>query len=257
MTHDDLRDAGLRHPIQSLDSQGATFAWAEHQSLQLNDRYRSRQLPLIRESPRPPVGDHDLSPGEFWPPVRSLVLALPDEIMADPVLAQFIEELRASAAADAVWFEGLAARAGRLHATVASGVSEALTTSDNAEGSSDGSSVGVEVVVHGPWVGHWNSGRIYLPVSAADDRSEALIRGARAWCGGGSGALLAGFLQLRRDVSGDGYLQLQRLVQSFQTRVSIKVRVAHLTAMETMDDLVLRSRVLGRRSFLETVDGGR
>ncbi len=247
----------LREPIRSLDRGGSTFDWDSNTSLVLSERYRARQLPLLRAGPRPTVGPEDLAPGEFWPSVRSAVLPVPDSIMGNRLLAGFLADLAASSAGSTVWFDGLRARAGRVHATLVSGIDLTGRSPEYLRQTSTCSSDGVDVVVHGPWIGHWNSGRIYLPLSAADDRSERVIRDARRRWGGQEGVLLAGFLQLERDVTDEAYAALRELISRYREAVRITVHVPELAIMETMDDLVLRSQVVARQPFPEEPDSPR
>lgn len=55
--------------------------------------------------------------------------------------------------------------------------------------------------------------------------------------------LLAGYLQLTADVTGDDYAELRDLVRTFQP-MRMQVRVHRFQVLETMDDLALRSRIL-------------
>ena len=196
------------------------FEWAERDSLRLDERYRVRHLPLLTERDRGPLGP-DVGPGEFWPPVRSVVLPLPD---LRP--EEFLSALAASEVAGLVWWRGLDLRADRVHATLAHG-SEELRALDAP----------IDVVVRGPWVGRFNTGRIYLPVEPADERASLAL--------GVDRPLLAGYLQLTADVTGDAYLELRELVRTFQP-LRMPVRVHGFHVLETMDDLALRSHVVNQ-----------
>ncbi|MEV8372142.1 hypothetical protein AB0P21_05360 [Kribbella sp. NPDC056861] len=194
------------------------YAWDDHDSLPLDDRYRERHLPLLTDRPRGPLGP-DPGPGEFWPPARSLVIPLPD-----PRPEPFLSALADSSVAPLVWWRGLDLRADRLHATLVHGSDQPRDLD-----------APIDLLIRGPWVGQYNTGRIYLPVEPADDRAMPALAAERP--------LLAGYLQLTADVTGDAYLELRELVATFQP-LRIPVRVPRLQVLETMDDLALRSRVI-------------
>lgn len=242
----------LLDPLSDLRRQRAEYAWESHSSLRLDDRYRTRQLPLLQVRTWTAVGPESVAPGEFWPPVRSVVVPLPDDILNDQPMASFLAELRASEVAPLIWFEGLLVRAGRMHATLVPEVSlEGPDQPPHAVAvQTDGR--GLKVVVKGPWVGRFNTGRIYLPVQAADEESAKALAAIRTLWGAEHRPLLAGFLQLRDDVNGRQYAELRHILAKYQTRLAIPVTVTELALMETMDDLVLRSRVVGRISMAVT-----
>lgn len=197
---------------------GQEFEWGEHESLVLDERYRSRQLPLLSDRPRGPVGP-DAGAGEFWPPVRSLVVPLPD-----PRPEPFLSALADSRLAGLVWWRGLELRADRVHATLVHGSDQPRALD-----------APIDLVVRGPWIGQFNVGRIYLPVEPADERAAIALAAERP--------LLAGYLQLTADVTGDDYAELRDLIKTFQP-MRMPVRVHRFQVLETMDDLALRSRIL-------------
>ncbi|MEV0284304.1 MULTISPECIES: hypothetical protein [unclassified Kribbella] len=197
---------------------GQEFEWGKHEALRLDARYRRRHLPLLRDGVRGPLGP-DVGPGEFWPPVRSVVVPLPD-----PRPEAFLAALADSRLSNLVWWRGLELRADRVHATLVHGSDEPRVL--------DGP---IDLVVRGPWIGQFNTGRIYLPVEPADERAVRALDVERP--------LLAGYLQLTSDVTGAEYAELRDLVAVFQP-ARTKVRVDRFLVLETMDDLALRSRVV-------------
>ncbi|QNE16901.1 hypothetical protein F1D05_02030 [Kribbella qitaiheensis] len=194
------------------------YEWDDHDSLRLDERYRARHLPLLTDRPRGPLGP-DPGPGEFWPPVHSLVLPL-----ADPRPEAFLKALAGSRLAGLIWWRGLELRADRLHATLVHGSDEPRQLD-----------APIDLVIRGPWIGRYNIGRIYLPVEPADEQAALALAVERP--------LLAGYLQLTEDVTGDAYAELRDLVATFRT-LRMPTRVHRLHVLETMDDLALRSRVL-------------
>jgi hypothetical protein len=197
---------------------GQEYEWDKHDSLRLDEHYRTRHLPLLTDRFRGPLAP-DPGPGEFWPPVRSLVVPLPD-----PRPEAFLSALADSSLAGLVWWRGLDLRAERVHATLVHGSGEPRELD-----------APIDLVVRGPWVGQYNIGRIYLPVEPADERSALALAAERP--------LLAGYLQLTADVTGDAYAELRDLVATFQP-LRMHARVPRLHVLETMDDLALRSRVV-------------
>jgi hypothetical protein len=194
------------------------YTWADHDALRLDDRYRTRHLPLLTDRPRGPLGP-DPGPGEYWPPARSLVVPLPD-----PRPESFLSALAASSLANLVWWRGLDLRADRVHATLvhASDQPRALDAP-------------IDLIIRGPWIGQFNTGRIYLPVEPADEPAAQALAVQNP--------LLAGYLQLTADVTGAAYTELRDLIATYQP-LRFPVRVPHLQVLETMDDLALRSRIL-------------
>ncbi|MFE1763640.1 hypothetical protein ACFW81_05405 [Streptomyces angustmyceticus] len=233
--------APLLDPVAELSRQGAAYDWAAHGTLTLDGRYRERQLPLLDDRARAPLGP-DTGPAEYWPPIRSAVLPLDSRrLAADAGLASFLDALRRSDAGSLVWWPGLALRADRLHATLAGGL----------EGGRDLSALlrlarRVDVVVRGPWIGRFNTGRIYLPVQAADVAAATALARLRTRLGAAHRPLLAGYVQFTGEVTGDAYRQLRDLVATHQSRIAVRMPLSALWLMDTMDDLVLRSRVVAR-----------
>lgn len=199
---------------------GQQYEWDKHDSLRLDERYRTRHLPLLTDRPRGPLGP-DPGPGEFWPPAHSLVVPLPD-----PRPEPFLSALADSGLAELVWWRGLELRADRVHATLVHGSDEPRNLDTP-----------IDLVVRGPWIGQFNTGRIYLPVEPADERAALALAVERP--------LLAGYLQLTADVTGNAYAELRDIVATFQP-VRMPVQVAHFHVLETMDDLALRSRIVHR-----------
>lgn len=199
---------------------GQQYEWDEHDSLRLDERYRTRHLPLLTDRPRELLGP-DPGPGEFWPPARSLVVPLPD-----PRPEPFLSALADSSLAELVWWRGLELRADRVHATLVHGSDEPRVLD-----------APIDLVIRGPWIGQFNTGRIYLPVEAADDQAASALAVDRP--------LLAGYLQLTADITGNAYTELRDLVATFQP-LRIPARITHLHVLETMDDLALRSRIVAR-----------
>ncbi|TDD62653.1 hypothetical protein E1263_02750 [Kribbella antibiotica] len=192
------------------------YAWADHDALLLDDRYRTRHLPLLTDRFRAPLGP-DPGPGEYWPPARSLVVPLPD-----PRPEPFLSALAASSLANLVWWRGLDLRADRVHATLVHASDQPRTLD-----------APIDLIVRGPWIGQFNTGRIYLPVEPADEAAALVVQQP----------LLAGYLQLTADVTGIAYTELRDLIATYQP-LRLPVRVTHLRVLETMDDLALRSRIL-------------
>ena len=229
--------APLLDPLAALADQNSAYDWAGHDTLHLSDRYRQRQLPLLdertRRGPAPDPG-----PGEFWPPVRSTVVPLDAHTLGnDRQMTGFLDDLRATGLGDLVWWRGLDLRADRIHATLA-------VTENDPEVPPGGD---VCVVVRGPWIGRLNAGRIYLPVQAADQQSADHLADIRTRAGQTEHRpLLAGYLQFTDDVGGEHYRALHELIATYQTRIAVAMGVRELWVMETMDDLVLRSRVAAR-----------
>ncbi|GAA1370848.1 hypothetical protein [Catellatospora chokoriensis] len=232
----------LLDPLANLDMQGAQFDWDGYDVLRLDDRYRRRHLPLLHEAPRPRLAGDDLSPAEYWPPIRSAVIPIDDAALrADADVAAFLDDLRA-ALGPAVWWPGLRLRAGLLHTTLAPGLGPEAALPD-------GPLAAIHLVVRGPWLGRFNTGRIYLPVQAADAASARQLEAARVRLAAEHRPLLAGYLQLTGDVRGERYAALRGLVRRYQARIQVPVTPADLWLMDTMDDLVLRSRVARRVPF--------
>jgi hypothetical protein len=231
--------AVLLDPLAELARQGSAYDWAGNDALHLDDRYIERQFPLLCDRTRADLGP-DPGPGEFWPPVRSAVVPLDGHRLAgDAGVAAFLDELRCSTIGPSVWWPGLDRRVDRVHATLAAGL----------EGQPDLAAGGpppVTVTVRGPWIGRFNTGRIYLPVQAADAVSAHALARVRDRVGAPHRPLLAGYLQLTADITGDDYRLLRDLVARYQRRVAVDLALTELWVMDTMDDLVLRSRTAAR-----------
>ncbi|MEU6326745.1 hypothetical protein ABZ851_05565 [Streptomyces sp. NPDC047049] len=237
----------LLDPLASLSRQAAAYDWAANGALTLDRRYRERQLPLLHDRARAPLGP-ETGAAEYWPPIRSAVIPLDGRrLAADPAVTAFLDDLRHSDVAPLVWWPGLALRADRMHATLAGGLTE---TPELLAGPTPH----IEVIVRGPWVGRFNTGRIYLPVQAADTESATALAHLRTRTGAPHRPLLAGYLQLTDDVTGTPYRQLRDLVTTHQSRIAVRLPLTELWLMDTMDDLVLRSHLTTRIPLFGSVD---
>ena len=89
-------------------------------------------------------------------------------------------------------------------------------------------------------------GEFWPPVRsvAADPGSAAALADLRRRFGGQHRPLLAGFLQLTDGVTGHACEQLREIVADYQRRFVIPITVPSVAVIDTMDDLLLRSRVL-------------
>ncbi|MGX1760051.1 hypothetical protein ACWIG5_24595 [Streptomyces lydicus] len=229
----------LLDPLTALSRQAAAYDWAADRALTLDQRYRERQLPLLHDRARAPLGP-ETGAAEYWPPIRSAVIPLDSHrLAADPGITAFLDDLRRSDVAPLIWWPGLALRADRMHATLAGGLEE--TPEFHAH-----SIPHIEVIVRGPWIGRFNTGRIYLPVQAADAESATTLARLRTRTGAPHRPLLAGCLQLTDDVTGTAYRQLRDLVTTHQSRIAVRLPLTELWLMDTMDDLVLRSHLTTR-----------
>lgn len=229
--------APLLDPLGALAAQDSAYDWAGHDTLHLDDRYRQRQLPLLNDRTRPALAP-DPAPGEFWPPVRSTVIPIDSHTLDnDPQMSEFLNALRTTGVGDLVWWRGVDLRADRVHATlIANHDDPDVPPGDD-----------VRVIVRGPWIGRFNTGRIYLPVQAADQHSADYLANTRTRAGQTDHRpLLAGYLQFTDDVTGAHYRALRDVVAAYQHRIAVTMPVRELWVMETMDDLVLRSRIAAR-----------
>ncbi|MFC9239222.1 hypothetical protein ACFTZK_22655 [Streptomyces decoyicus] len=160
-------------------------------------------------------------------------------LAADGGITAFLDDLRRSDVASRVWWPGLALRADRMHATLAGGLGEGSDLPAQL-------AQNIEVMVRGPWIGRFNTGRIYLPVQAADMASATALARLRTRTGADHCPLLAGYVQLTGDVAGDSYRQLRDIVTAHRSRIAVRLPLSELWLMDTMDDLVLRSRLAAR-----------
>ncbi len=171
--------------------------------------------------------------------MRSAVLPIDSLVLRrDRTFMSFLDELSSGDLASAIWWEGLALRSDRVHATLAPAIGE--TAIQAPTGSP------IVITVRGPWIGRFNIGRIYLPVEVPHPAARTLLREVRDQLGARHQPLLAGYLQLTRGLEGSRYEHLKAVVREYQSRVAVDITIDHLAVTETMDDLVLRSRVVDR-----------
>ncbi|BCK67531.1 hypothetical protein Srufu_014840 [Streptomyces libani subsp. rufus] len=229
----------LLDPLAELSRQAAAYDWAANEALTLDPRYRERQLPLLNNRARAPLGP-ETGAAEYWPPIRSAVIPIDSlRLAADPGVTAFVDDLRRSDVASLVWWPGLALRADRMHATLVGGLEKGAELPVQL-------TQRIEVRVRGPWIGRFNTGRIYLPVQAADVESATALAQLRLRTHADHRPLLAGYLQLTDDVTGDSYRQLRDIVATHQSSIAVHLSLSELCLMDTMDDLVLRSHLAAR-----------
>ncbi|MEV6520838.1 hypothetical protein AB0M43_02720 [Longispora sp. NPDC051575] len=229
----------LADPIGFLAAQRAEYDWDGRSALAFDDGYRARQLPLLGGRSRSDLRNEDLRDGEFWPPVRSVTVPIDSgRLLADPAFTEFLDALRDSDLAGDLWWDGLAARADRVHATLAPDIGAAVVDPQE-EGP-------IVVTVRGPWVGRHNTGRIYLPVEVPSPADRRTLAAVRDRLGAEHRPLLAGYLQLRSELDCRRYERLRSVVREHQHRVAVPMAVDHLAVRATMDNLVLRSQITDR-----------
>lgn len=234
-----MRLQHLEDPLAYLRETGAEFDWQGSDRLEFNERYRQRQLPLLNEHSRrrDDLADREVRLGEFWPPVRCALLPIDEAALSgNAVLSEFLAALRDSAAGACVWWPGLALRQDRVHCNIQPDLASWQVTTDPLNAP-------LEIVVRGPWIGRLNPGRIYLPVEIPDPCHQQRFAGLRTSLGAAHDPMIAGFLQLAEEVTARKYAELRNLVHEYQDKIRIPVQADRMWVLETMDSLILRSRI--------------
>ncbi|NQX14022.1 hypothetical protein HQQ80_20545 [Microbacteriaceae bacterium VKM Ac-2855] len=232
--------------------QSDPFALLRHRfidgaGLEFDDHYRAAQLPLV--APNHPraletLPGRDYRNGSYDRARTSLVMDLAPALVDSLIFRTVCERLRITTFAPKVAFDALAKRMKTLHATIVGDVPFVAATHAAAV-RSIANKVGVlRPRLHGPFIGDFNVGRIYLPLEFCKPRELRALAEWNDLFGKPLPRLVAvGILNLSEELSASESAQLAQLISEWDLAPS-PIAVDRLSWTQTHDDLTLRSHRL-------------
>lgn len=216
-------------------------------SLEFDEQYRAAQLPLFAPAhPRvlATLPGRDYRNGSYSRARTSLIIDLASTVREHPLLREVDDRLRASSFRSKVAFDSLAQRMSSLHATIIGDVPYVPKLHREAVRSVTAEGGVLRPLLHGPFIGGFNVGRIYLPLEFDDPIDAGRITRWNGVFGRASPRLIAvGVWNLSDELSASEAGELAQLIAGWRSPPA-RLRLDRLSWTATHDDLTLRSRQL-------------
>ncbi|KRR01826.1 hypothetical protein CQ12_13325 [Bradyrhizobium jicamae] len=222
-----------------------------------DDGYRLAHLPLVNsEHPAvvSQVEGRDYRNGIYEKARYALVIPVAAEVFLQSEPAQALERAMKSArfAPKIAWELGERRRS-RLHATLASGISEADLDRCAASAQEVLDKTGpISICLKGPFLGNRNAGRIYFPVYPQQIEGEDAFALVQKSVGVAPTKLyLVGYYHMRTEFDALETAELAELIDQWRDQVVVQTTISLLELYATNDDLALSARIHARISARE------
>jgi len=222
-----------------------------------DDGYRLAHLPLVDPGHPAVISEadgRDYRNGTYEKARHALVMPIAADIFAQSAPFQALEHAMKSArfAPKIAWEIGERRRA-RLHATLASGMSEGDLDRHVAAAQQLLQRTGpISICLKGPFLGTRNTGRIYLPVYPQQvDGEDPFASLQRSLGVSATGIYLVGYYHMRTEFDAVETTELVQLVGQWRDRVVVETTISSLELYATNDDLALSARIHARISARE------
>jgi hypothetical protein len=214
-----------------------------------DEGYRLAHLPLVNAG-HPAVisgiDGHDYRNGTYKKTRYALVMPIRGETFLESSPVQELElAMKSSGFAPKIAWELGELRRSKLHATLASGISEADLDRCAAAVQALLDQIGsISVCLKGPFMGTRNTGRIYFPVYPQKIRGEDAFALVQKSIGVSPTKLyLVGYYHMRNELDPLETRELAELIDQWRDRIVVKTTVPFLELYATNDDLALSARV--------------
>jgi hypothetical protein len=217
-----------------------------------DEGYRLAHLPLV--NPEHPaviseIDGRDYRNGTYEKTRYALVMPIPGKAFQESSLVQQLElAMKSSGFAPKIAWELGELRRSKLHATLASGISEGDL--DRCAAAVQGllDQIGsMSVCLKGPFMGTRNTGRIYFPVYPQKIRDEdALALVQRAIGVPLTKLYLVGYYHMRHELDQVEVRELAELIDHWCDRIVLTTTIPFLELLATNDDLALSARTHAR-----------
>ena len=222
-----------------------------------DDGYRLAHLPLVNPGHPAVISEadgRDYRNGTYEKTRHALVMPIAAEVFAQSAPFGVIEHaMRSARFAPKIAWEIAERRRARLHATLASGISEADLDRCAAAAQELLQRTGpISICLKGPFLGQWNTGRIYFPVYPQQIDGEdpfALLQTSLGMPA--TGIYLVGYYHMRTELDAVETTELVELVDRWRDRVVVETTISSLELYATNDDLALSARIHARMSAPE------
>lgn len=220
------------------------------EALTFDAAYRLAHLPLVAPGHADAIARKDGTDylnGKYAAPRHSLVLPVDaTELGRSDAFRLFEKELRAFSFSDKIQWTLSQERASKLHATIVNGLAEPEFARCADQVAKALAPLGkLSVRIGGPFLGQFNTGRMYLPVYPECRDGEdifALIQGA---CGARvTRFYVVGYYHFASPLAAAETNELAGLVERWRHRTVAHLPVKSLAIQSTNDDLALSARIV-------------
>ncbi|MFE4948938.1 hypothetical protein ACFQ9V_02420 [Leifsonia sp. NPDC056665] len=211
------------------------------EGLTFDEQYRAAQLPLV--SPEHPraldcLSGRDYHKGRYERARVSIVGDLGRPFLAQDTCRHLLRRLEASTFAEKVAFELIETRAPNIHCTL---VGDINPTSDQRNDANQllREAPALMPVMHGPFIGQFNRGRIYLPLEFTRCSDMGLLDALSAVFGRKRQRFIAiGLVNLRDELDAQEAQDLSTILTDLN-RTRTQLPITALSWTSTNDDLTL------------------
>jgi hypothetical protein len=214
-----------------------------------DEGYRLAHLPLVNAGHPAVISEvegRDYRNGTYEKTRHALVMPISADAFFESDEAQALElAMKSSSFAPKIAWDLCELRRSKLHATLASGISEADLDRCAAAVQNLLDEVGsISVCLKGPFQGTRNTGRIYFPVYPQKIRGEDPFALVQKSIGVAPTKLyLVGYYHMRQELDPLETSELAGLIDRWRDRIVVTTTIPFLELYATNDDLALSARV--------------
>ena len=214
-----------------------------------DEGYRLAHLPLVNAAHPAVISEvagRDYRNGTYEKTRYALVMPIPAKAFQESSPFQELElAMKASGFAPKIAWELGELRQSKLHATLASGISEAVLDNCAAAVQDLLDQIGsISVCLKGPFMGSRNTGRIYFPVYPQKIRDEDAFALVQKSIGVSPTKLyLVVYYHMRNELDPLETSELAELFDQWRDRIVVTTTIRFLELYATNDDLALSARV--------------
>ena len=214
-----------------------------------DEGYRLAHLPLVNGGHPAVISEvegRDYRNGTYEKARYALVMPISVDAFLESDEVQALElAMKSSGFAPKIAWEICELRQSRLHATLASGISEADLDRYAAAVQDRLDEIGsISVCLKGPFQGTRNTGRIYFPVYPQNIRGEDPFALVQKSIGAAPTKLyLVGYYHMSEELDPLETRELAELIDQWRDRIVVTTNIPFLELYATNDDLALSARV--------------
>ncbi len=214
-----------------------------------DEGYRLAHLPLVNAGHPAVISEvdgRDYRNGTYEKTRYALVMPISADAFLESDQVQALElAMKSSGFAPKIAWEICELRRSRLHATLASGISEADLDRCAAAVQDRLDEIGsISVCLKGPFQGNRNTGRIYFPVYPQNIRGEDPFALLQKSIGVAPTKLyLVGYYNMSQELDPLETRELAELIDQWRDRIVVTTTIPFLELYATNDDLALSARV--------------
>jgi hypothetical protein len=213
-----------------------------------DEGYRLAHLPLVNAGHPAVISEvdgRDYRNGTYQKTRYALVMQVSADAFVESDEVQALElAMKSSSFAPKIAWEICERRRLQLHATLASGISEADLDRHAAVVQDLLDQIGpISVYLKGPFLGTRNTGRIYFPVYPQKIRGEDAFALVQKCIGTAPTKLyLVGYYHMRQELDPLETRELAELIDQWRDRIVVRTTIPFLELHATNDDLALSAR---------------